>query len=56
MKLIGKMKEEFHQVIKLFYGEDVTEEQAKEAMRLAANKLPIKCKFVKKADLETEEA
>ena len=34
----------------------VTEEQAKEAMRLAANKLPIKCKFVKKADLETEEA
>ena len=34
----------------------VTEEQAKEAMRLAANKLPIKCKFVRKADLECEEA
>ena len=34
----------------------VSEEQAKEAMRLASNKLPIKCKFVKKADLETEEA
>ena len=34
----------------------VSEEQAKEAMRLAANKLPIKCKFVKKEDLETEEA
>ena len=30
----------------------VTEEQAKEAMRLAANKLPIKCKFACKADLE----
>ena len=28
----------------------VTEEQAKEAMRLASNKLPIKCKFVKKTD------
>ena len=33
----------------------VTEEQAKEAMRLAANKLPIKCKFARKADLENEE-
>jgi large subunit ribosomal protein L16 len=29
----------------------VSEETAREAMRLAANKLPIKCKFVKK---ETE--
>ena len=28
----------------------VTEETAREAMRLAANKLPIKCKFVRKAD------
>jgi large subunit ribosomal protein L16 len=27
----------------------VTEEQAKEAFRLAAHKLPIKCKFLKKA-------
>ena len=26
----------------------VAEEVAKEAMRLAANKLPIKCKFLKK--------
>ena len=34
----------------------VSEELAREAMRLAANKLPIKCKFVKKEDLETEEA
>ncbi len=28
----------------------VSEEIAREALRLAANKLPIKCKFVKKAD------
>ncbi len=28
----------------------VTEESAREAMRLAANKLPISCKFVSKAD------
>ena len=27
---------------------DVTEEQAREALRLASHKLPIKCKFVKK--------
>ena len=33
----------------------VTEEQAKEAMRLAANKLPIKCKFAKKSELEANE-
>ena len=32
----------------MFEMDGVTEEQAKEAMRLAANKLPIKCKFVKK--------
>lgn len=31
----------------------VTEEVAREAMRLAAHKLPIKCKFVKK-DAETD--
>ena len=30
----------------------VSEEVAKEAMRLAAHKLPIKTKFVKKSDLE----
>ena len=28
----------------------VTEEQAREAMRLAAHKLPLKCKFVKKEE------
>ncbi len=39
----------------MFEMDGVTEEQAKEAMRLASNKLPIKCKFVKKADLENEE-
>ena len=30
----------------------VSEELAREAMRLAANKLPIKCKFVKKENVE----
>ena len=40
----------------LFEMDGVTEDQAKEAMRLAANKLPIKCKFARKADLENEEA
>ena len=32
----------------MFEIEGVTEEQAREAMRLAAHKLPIKCKFVVK--------
>ncbi|MFQ8599722.1 MAG: ribosomal protein L16, partial [Oscillospiraceae bacterium] len=32
----------------------VTEELAREAMRLAAHKLPIKCKFVKKEEKEGE--
>lgn len=32
----------------LFEIDDVTEEQAREAMRLAAHKLPVRCKFVKK--------
>ena len=34
----------------------VTEDVAREAMRLASHKLPIKCKFVRKADLEAAEA
>ncbi len=34
----------------------VSEEIAKEAMRLASHKLPIKCKFVTKADCEEKEA
>ena len=33
----------------------VTEEQAREAMRLAANKLPIKCKFVTKQETGGEQ-
>jgi len=32
----------------------ISEEIAREALRLAANKLPVKCKFAKKADLEQE--
>ena len=40
----------------MFEMDGVTVEQAKEAMRLAANKLPIKCKFVCKEDFENEEA
>ena len=38
----------------MFEMDGISEEQAKEAMRLAANKLPIKCKFVKKQDFENE--
>jgi large subunit ribosomal protein L16 len=34
----------------------VSEEVAREAMRLAAHKLPIKCKFVTKADKEEGDA
>ena len=40
----------------MFEMDGITEEQAREAMRLAANKLPIKCKFVRREDLECEEA
>lgn len=29
---------------------EVTEEQAKEALRLASHKLPVRCKFIKKGD------
>ena len=39
----------------MFEMDGVTPEQAKEAMRLAAHKLPIKCKFALKEDLEKEE-
>ena len=39
----------------MFEMDGVTEEQAKEAMRLASNKLPIKCKFARKSDLENNE-
>ena len=33
----------------------LAEDTAREAMRLAANKLPIKCKFVKKEETEVEQ-
>ena len=36
----------------LFEMAGVSEEVAREAMRLAGNKLPIKCKFMKKENLE----
>jgi large subunit ribosomal protein L16 len=32
----------------------VSEETAREAMRLAANKLPVKCKFVKREEMDGE--
>ena len=39
----------------MFETADVPEETAREAMRLAANKLPIKCKFVKKEETGGEQ-
>ena len=36
----------------LFELADVSEETAREALRLAAHKLPVKCKFVKREGLE----
>ncbi len=39
----------------LFEMDGITEEQAKEAMRLASHKLPIKCKFIKKEAEEVAE-
>ena len=39
-KLIGKMKEDFHQVITLYYGEDVKEEEAEELSAAIAEKYP----------------
>ena len=36
----------------LFEIADVSEETAREALRLAAHKLPVKCKFVKRVGLE----
>ena len=38
----------------LFEMAGVTEDVAKEAMRLAGHKLPVKTKFIKKEDLVTE--
>ena len=39
----------------MFEMDGVTEEQAKEAMRLASHKLPIKCKFVVKESAASED-
>ena len=39
----------------MFEMNGVSEEIAREAMRLASHKLPIKCKFVTKADLASSE-
>ena len=39
----------------LFEMDGVTEDIAREAMRLAMHKLPIKCKFVTKAEQEVEQ-
>lgn len=38
----------------MFEMSGVSEEKAREAMRLASHKLPIKCKFVKKSDFEVK--
>ena len=40
MKLIGRMKEDFHQVITLYYGEDVKEAEAEELCASIAEKYP----------------
>ena len=37
----------------MFEMDGITEETAKEAMRLASYKLPVKCKFIKKSDDQT---
>ena len=39
----------------MFEIDGVTEDVAREAMRLAANKLPIKCKFITKQEQEGEQ-
>ena len=40
IKLIGRMKEDFHQVITLYYGEDVKEEEAEALCEQIAEKYP----------------
>ena len=40
LKLIARMKEEFHQVITLYYGEEVKEEEAEELCATIAEKYP----------------
>ncbi len=40
LKLIGRMKEDFHQMITLYYGEDVKEEEAESLCAAIAEKYP----------------
>ena len=40
LKLIGKMKEDFHQMITLYYGEDVKEDEAEALCEAIAEKYP----------------
>jgi len=40
----------------MFEMDGVAEDVAREALRLAANKLPIKCKFVRKEETDGEQA
>ena len=40
LKLIARMKEDFHQVITLYYGEDVKEEEAEALCELIADRYP----------------
>ena len=40
LKLIGRMKEDFHQVITLYYGEDVKEEEAEALAEAISEKYP----------------
>ena len=40
LKLIGRMKEDFHQVITLYYGEDVKEEEAEALCETISEKYP----------------
>ncbi len=40
MKLIGRMKENFHQVLTLYYGEDVKEEEAEALCEMISEKYP----------------
>ena len=40
----------------MFEMDGISEDVAREAMRLASHKLPIKCKFATRAELENQEA
>ena len=45
----------FHNSLVMFEIAGVSEEVAREALRLASHKLPIKTKIVKREDLEAQE-